>query len=263
MDAIQFVGGVQDAGDLVYLKARHYNPVLGRFYQPDPVTFLEKGHGQTNRYQYGWNDSYSFSDRFGLDVESVEKFVSVLNETMNIGWNNSFPSPLTIRENGAQLSFSLFGNPKIISYMGPETTEGGYLPSYNRTPLLYNYMAKYHTHPYVARTLGMSFSGGDIFGLTDRAGTEYKLGFVKIVEAGNMRFALEVANVRQAREFAKNWTFDSLDKHFNDVLLPAAQGNTWSDRSRNAVSNFLRSNNSGLMYYESYDSDKLRFREVR
>ena len=60
-----FVGGVQDADDLVYLKQRHYNPVLGRFYQPDPVTFIMKGHGQTNRYQYGWNDSYSFNDPSG------------------------------------------------------------------------------------------------------------------------------------------------------------------------------------------------------
>lgn len=64
-----FVGGVQDATDLVYLQQRHYNPVLGRFYQPDPVTFLEKGHGQTNRYQYGWNDSYSFKDSSGLNPE--------------------------------------------------------------------------------------------------------------------------------------------------------------------------------------------------
>ncbi|MCX5467172.1 RHS repeat-associated core domain-containing protein [Acinetobacter sp. A-IN1] len=64
-----FVGGVQDADDLVYLKQRHYNPVLGRFYQPDPVTFLEKGHGQTNRYQYGWNDSYTFRDPQGTSVE--------------------------------------------------------------------------------------------------------------------------------------------------------------------------------------------------
>jgi len=63
-----FVGGVQDADDLVYLKQRHYNPVLGRFYQPDPVTFLEKGHGQTNRYQYGWNDSYSFKDPNGTEA---------------------------------------------------------------------------------------------------------------------------------------------------------------------------------------------------
>ena len=60
-----FVGGVQNADDLVYLKQRHYNPVIGRFYQPDPVTFIMKGHGQTNRYQYGWNDSYSFKDPSG------------------------------------------------------------------------------------------------------------------------------------------------------------------------------------------------------
>lgn len=64
-----FLGGVQDAGDLVYLKQRHYNPVLGRFYQPDPITFISEGHGQTNRYQYGWNDSYSFKDSSGLNPE--------------------------------------------------------------------------------------------------------------------------------------------------------------------------------------------------
>ncbi|MDH2636488.1 RHS repeat-associated core domain-containing protein [Acinetobacter sp. V110_1] len=70
-----FVGGVQDANDLVYLKQRHYNPVLGRFYQADPVTFLEKGHGQINRYQYGWNDTYSFSDPSGLCPACVPLFV--------------------------------------------------------------------------------------------------------------------------------------------------------------------------------------------
>ncbi|GEM_PF-6844229 len=65
-----FVGGIQDAGDLVYLKQRHYNPVLGRFYQPDPITFLSGGHGQTNRYQYGWNDTFSFSDANGLATKN-------------------------------------------------------------------------------------------------------------------------------------------------------------------------------------------------
>lgn len=65
-----FVGGVQDANDLVYLKQRHYNPVLGRFYQPDPVTFISGGHGQTNRYQYGWNDTFTFRDPKGTSVEA-------------------------------------------------------------------------------------------------------------------------------------------------------------------------------------------------
>lgn len=61
-----FVGGVQDANDLVYLKQRHYNPVLGRFYQPDPIGFITKGDTQINRYHYGGNDSYTFSDPSGL-----------------------------------------------------------------------------------------------------------------------------------------------------------------------------------------------------
>ncbi|WP_171495810.1 CdiA C-terminal domain-containing protein [Acinetobacter nosocomialis] len=65
-----FVGGVQDANDLVYLKQRHNNPVLGRFYQPDPVTFISGGHGQINSYQYGWNDTYTFSDPSGLATKN-------------------------------------------------------------------------------------------------------------------------------------------------------------------------------------------------
>lgn len=79
-----FVGGIQDAGDLVYLKQRHYNPVLGRFYQPDLVTFIMKGHGQTNRYQYGWNDTYHFSDSNGLEPTQAQSsdlfgFINGLN----------------------------------------------------------------------------------------------------------------------------------------------------------------------------------------
>ncbi|MFW6577619.1 RHS repeat-associated core domain-containing protein [Acinetobacter baumannii] len=70
-----FVGGVQDANDLVYLKQRHYNPVLGRFYQPDPITFISGGHGQTNRYQYGWNDSYTFKDPNGDTPVALPFFV--------------------------------------------------------------------------------------------------------------------------------------------------------------------------------------------
>ncbi|EPP8768214.1 RHS repeat-associated core domain-containing protein [Acinetobacter baumannii] len=74
-----FVGSVQDANDLVYLKQRHYNPVLGRFYQPDPVTFISGGHGQINPYQYGWNDSYTYRDITGTTV--TEAFGGLLVES--------------------------------------------------------------------------------------------------------------------------------------------------------------------------------------
>lgn len=61
-----FVGGIHESNDLVYLKHRYYNPRIGRFYQPDPVTFLSGGMGQINRYQYGWNDPLTFKDPSGM-----------------------------------------------------------------------------------------------------------------------------------------------------------------------------------------------------
>lgn len=68
---LAFVGGVQEKSDLVYLKHRYYNPVVGRFYQPDPVGFLSAGGGQINRYVYGRNDTYTYSDADGrLAVQS-------------------------------------------------------------------------------------------------------------------------------------------------------------------------------------------------
>ncbi|ENV16276.1 RHS repeat domain-containing protein [Acinetobacter guillouiae] len=91
-----FVGGVQDADDLVYLKQRHYNPVLGRFYQPDPVTYIMKGHGQTNRYQYGWNDTYTFSDPNGRAVQlpllafGIWALDNLRSDSLNV--NNAPPS---------------------------------------------------------------------------------------------------------------------------------------------------------------------------
>ncbi|WP_228270192.1 RHS repeat domain-containing protein [Acinetobacter bereziniae] len=97
-----FVGGVQDADDLVYLKQRHYNSVLGRFYQPDPVTFLEKGHGQTNRYQYGWNDTYTFSDSNGENSNAIQ--------TLPVRWQQN------IEIFGLQLTDKIESGLKTYSY---------------------------------------------------------------------------------------------------------------------------------------------------
>ncbi|MBO3658440.1 RHS repeat domain-containing protein [Acinetobacter haemolyticus] len=104
-----FVGGVQDAGDLVYLKHRHYNPVLGRFYQPDPITFLSGGHGQTNRYQYGWNDTYVFSDPTGM----VPQFAPFLAGAIWLMDNLRSDSP-----NPNNLQPSGYGDAALIGYGG-------------------------------------------------------------------------------------------------------------------------------------------------
>lgn len=67
----RFVGGIEESNDLVYLKHRYYNPRIGRFYQPDPINFLAGGVGQTNRYQYGWNDPATYKDPNGQFLETL------------------------------------------------------------------------------------------------------------------------------------------------------------------------------------------------
>ncbi len=47
---------------LYFMKARHYDPKIGRFLQPDPIGY---GDG-LNMYQFGYNNPNSFSDPLGL-----------------------------------------------------------------------------------------------------------------------------------------------------------------------------------------------------
>lgn len=66
-----FVGGTKETASLHYLKHRYYNPLLGRFYQPDPVGFLERGRSQINRYGYGLNDPYTYQDKDGRQFNQL------------------------------------------------------------------------------------------------------------------------------------------------------------------------------------------------
>ena len=70
-DQVGFVGGIHEQQDLVYLKHRYYNPLIGRFYQPDPIGFIPGGAGQINHYQYGGNDTYTFKDPSGLYISVI------------------------------------------------------------------------------------------------------------------------------------------------------------------------------------------------
>jgi RHS repeat-associated protein len=56
----------QDADTgLVYLGARYYDPVIGRFISTDPVGFDEKNVHSFNRYTYANNNPYKFVDPDG------------------------------------------------------------------------------------------------------------------------------------------------------------------------------------------------------
>ena len=57
-----------DETGLSYLNARYYDPLLGRFIQPDWFEVTEPGVG-TNRYAYSFNDPVNLSDPNGNNVE--------------------------------------------------------------------------------------------------------------------------------------------------------------------------------------------------
>ncbi|MCP4051485.1 MAG: RHS repeat-associated core domain-containing protein [Mesoflavibacter sp.] len=55
---------------LIYMQARYYDPVIGRFYSNDPVDFMGHAyrgnpvHGY-NRYAYAYNNPYKYTDPNG------------------------------------------------------------------------------------------------------------------------------------------------------------------------------------------------------
>ena len=70
---------------LLYLNARYYDPVLGRFISADPSNPLEPGAG-VNRYAYGLNNPVAYSDPYGLVAAGVGKEEEAMKGTnMKIG----------------------------------------------------------------------------------------------------------------------------------------------------------------------------------
>jgi len=86
-----FVGGwgvEQDASGLIHMRARQYDPLVGRFTATDPL--IEKG-GSLNLYGYAFNDPVLYSDPTGLrcqkeidaDIASEESRRDVLTGELN------------------------------------------------------------------------------------------------------------------------------------------------------------------------------------
>jgi RHS repeat-associated protein len=56
-----------DALGLTYMRARYYDPVIGRFMSVDPLAFSEADPQTFNRYSYANNNPYKYFDPNGLD----------------------------------------------------------------------------------------------------------------------------------------------------------------------------------------------------
>lgn len=95
-DQPSFTGHMQDDGSgLVYMQARYYDPVVGRFLSPDPVGITEGGLQQFNRYAYGLNDPINHTDpdgeianfvlKFALDVTLEVAIQAASGQKINVG----------------------------------------------------------------------------------------------------------------------------------------------------------------------------------
>jgi RHS repeat-associated protein len=93
---VGYTGHVEDDDlGLVYMQARYYDPVIGRFYSNDPVGFIGNPHS-FNRYAYANNNPYKYVDPDGrlpvipivvfllkeLAAEGIEQATGVQMPTM-------------------------------------------------------------------------------------------------------------------------------------------------------------------------------------
>ena len=67
-----YTGHVNDRQlELTYMRARFYDPVLGRFLSNDPVGFTSENPTSFNRYAYANNSPYRFVDPDGRDAKEA------------------------------------------------------------------------------------------------------------------------------------------------------------------------------------------------
>ena len=72
-----YTGHVQDTSTgLTYMRARHYDPELGRFLSNDPVGFVESNPTMFNRYAYANDNPYRYVDPDGRDARDVQIILS-------------------------------------------------------------------------------------------------------------------------------------------------------------------------------------------
>jgi RHS repeat-associated protein len=76
-NTVWFTSRRQDAeSGLVYMGARHYDPVAGRFVSVDPVGFDEGNIHSFNRYAYANNNPYRYKDPDGRWATAIFPFVA-------------------------------------------------------------------------------------------------------------------------------------------------------------------------------------------
>jgi RHS repeat-associated protein len=94
---VYFTSRRQDAETgLVYMGARYYDPMIGRFISTDPKQFDEKNAQLFNRYAYANNNPYKYVDPDGRDAIVVVNGDRSINILVPIQFSGAASSPALI-----------------------------------------------------------------------------------------------------------------------------------------------------------------------
>ncbi|MFC4314203.1 RHS repeat domain-containing protein [Steroidobacter flavus] len=93
-----FTGHVEDVETgTLYMQARHYDPVIGRFMSVDPIRFVESEPHTFTRYAYAANNPYRYNDPDGEfinfivgGVKAAVENVAIQHIEMALGIRDSF-----------------------------------------------------------------------------------------------------------------------------------------------------------------------------
>jgi|GEM_PF-2018670 RHS repeat-associated protein len=101
-DDVAYTGHKYDAAlGLIYMQARYYDPVIGRFYSNDPIGFRDVH--SFNRYAYANNNPYKYIDPDGMKVvfanEETQKQYNIAKAYLT---KNS-PTAVTLFKNAESL----------------------------------------------------------------------------------------------------------------------------------------------------------------
>jgi RHS repeat-associated protein len=117
-----YTGHVEDAATgLVYMQARYYNPVTGRFLANDPVGFSPTRPDMFNRYAYAGNDPVNNWDPDGRQCLGCKKsdFAQVESARADLERLREAKKQQTVNINRAQLDAVLLaGGPRVLLSCG-------------------------------------------------------------------------------------------------------------------------------------------------
>ncbi|PYE29918.1 RHS repeat-associated protein, partial [Idiomarina fontislapidosi] len=174
----------RDTG-LVYMQARYYDPVIGRFYSNDPVGF--KGVHSFNRYAYANNNPYKFVDPDGKETRLAQREdIKVRELGKGKMTMDEFNPPETFPSSGTEagvIEFNLAGGGSI-------SLEAGFVKDSNGNKGIQLSVQYGGGTPEVSLEAGKELtSASNISELNGASGTQTISGGEGIVGSGSIIFA--------------------------------------------------------------------------